>query len=50
MRNRANPTVFALILVLTALAVVIVWPSNPDRYLPRLHPLAQRPRPHNRRV
>ena len=38
MRNRANPTVFALILILTALAVVIVWPSNPDRYLPSFIP------------
>jgi len=38
MRNRANPTVFALILVLTAVAVVIVWPSNPDRYLPDFIP------------
>jgi len=38
MRNRANPAVFALILILTAVAVVIVWPSNPDRYLPDFIP------------
>jgi protein-export membrane protein SecD/preprotein translocase SecF subunit len=38
MRSRANLTVFALILVLTAVAVVIVWPSNPGRYLPDFIP------------
>ncbi len=34
MRSRGNLAVFALIFLLTAMAVVIVWPSNPGRYLP----------------
>jgi protein-export membrane protein SecD/preprotein translocase SecF subunit len=38
MRNSSNVVVFALILLLTAIAVVIVWPSNPDRYLPDFIP------------
>ena len=38
MHNRANLAVFSLILVLTAVAAVIVWPSNPDRYLPDFIP------------
>jgi len=38
MRNRVNPTVFALILVLTAVAVVIVLALQPDRYLPDFIP------------
>ena len=38
MRNPANVAVFAFILVLTAVAVLIVWPSNPGRYLPDLIP------------
>src|SRR4030067_350245 len=38
MRNPANLVVFAFIFVLTAVAVVIVWPSNPDRYLPDFIP------------
>jgi len=38
MRNSGNLVVWALILVLTVVAVVIVWPSNPDRYLPSFIP------------
>jgi protein-export membrane protein SecD/preprotein translocase SecF subunit len=38
MRSRANLTVFAFIFVLTAVAVVVVWPSNPGRYLPDFIP------------
>ena len=38
MRNPTNVAVLALILVLTAVAAVIVWPSNPDRYLPDFIP------------
>ena len=33
MRNPANLIALALIALLTAVAVVIVWPSDPDRYL-----------------
>src|SRR4030042_6010217 len=38
MRNPTNLAVLAFILVLTAVAAVIVWPSNPDRYLPDFIP------------
>src|SRR3972149_2840331 len=38
MRNSSNLVVVSLIFVLTAVAVVIVWPSNPDRYLPDFFP------------
>ena len=38
MRNRANLFTFALIAILTAIAVVIVWPSDPGRYLPGFFP------------
>lgn len=38
MRNPVNPVLLAFILVLTAVAVVIVWPSDPDRYLPDFIP------------
>jgi protein-export membrane protein SecD/preprotein translocase SecF subunit len=38
MRKPANLAVLAFILVLTAVAVIIVWPSNPGRYLPDFIP------------
>jgi len=38
MRSTANLTVFTFVLVLTAVAVIIVWPSNPGRYLPDFIP------------
>ncbi|UCH86183.1 MAG: protein translocase subunit SecD [Dehalococcoidia bacterium] len=38
MRNRANLLTFALIVILTVIAIIIVWPSNPDRYLPDFFP------------
>src|SRR4030042_1730663 len=38
MRKSSSLVVFALIFVLAAIAVVIVWPSNPDRYLPDFIP------------
>jgi len=38
MRNRANLTTFGLIAILTVIAIVIVWPSNPGRYLPDFMP------------
>jgi len=38
MRNPANLLVFGAILVMTVVAVLIVWPSNPDRYLPDFFP------------
>ncbi len=38
MRNRANLLSFAFIVILTAIAVVIVWPSDPGRYLPDFFP------------
>src|SRR4030042_6066592 len=38
MRKPGNLVVLAMILLLTAVAVVIVWPSNPDRYLPDFIP------------
>jgi SecD/SecF fusion protein len=38
MRNRANLLSFVFIVILTAVAVVIVWPSNPGRYLPDFFP------------
>ncbi len=38
MRKTGNRTVLALILLLTAIALVIVWPSNPGRYLPDFFP------------
>ncbi len=38
MRNPVNLIAFALIALLTAVAVVIVWPSDPDRYLPDFFP------------
>ncbi|MCJ7510237.1 MAG: protein translocase subunit SecD [Dehalococcoidia bacterium] len=38
MRNRATLYTFALIAILTAIAVLIVWPSDPGRYLPGFFP------------
>jgi protein-export membrane protein SecD/preprotein translocase SecF subunit len=38
MRNPANLFAFALIAILTVIAIVIVWPSNPGRYLPDFFP------------
>jgi protein-export membrane protein SecD/preprotein translocase SecF subunit len=38
MRNRANLLAFAFIVILTIGAMVIVWPSNPGRYLPDFFP------------
>jgi protein-export membrane protein SecD/preprotein translocase SecF subunit len=38
MRNRANLLAFAFIVILTVGAMVIVWPSNPGRYLPDFFP------------
>ena len=38
MRNRANLVTFAFIVLLTVIAIVIVWPSNPGRYLPDFFP------------
>ncbi len=38
MRNRANLLTFALIAILTVIAIVTVWPSNPGRYLPDFFP------------
>lgn len=38
MRNRANLISFGLIAILTVIAIVIVWPSNPGRYLPDFIP------------
>ena len=38
MRSRGNLGVFAAILLLSAVAVLIVWPSNPGRYLPDFIP------------
>src|SRR4030066_476072 len=38
MRNPANLAVFAAIFVMTVVAVLIVCPSNPDRYLPDFFP------------
>ncbi|MGQ9573208.1 MAG: protein translocase subunit SecD [Dehalococcoidia bacterium] len=38
MRSRANLIAFALIIMLTAIAVIIVWPSDPGRYLPDFLP------------
>jgi len=38
MRNRANLVTFGLIAILTAIAIIIVWPSNPGRYLPDFFP------------
>ena len=38
MRNPVNLVALALIAILTAVAVVIVWPSDPDRYLPDFFP------------
>src|SRR4030066_1345231 len=38
MRNPANLAVFAAIFVLTVVAVLLVWPSTPDRYLPDFFP------------
>jgi protein-export membrane protein SecD/preprotein translocase SecF subunit len=38
MRNRANLITFGLIAILTVIAIVIVWPSNPGRYLPDFMP------------
>jgi len=38
MRNRANLLAFAFIVILTVVAMVIVWPSNPGRYLPDFFP------------
>ena len=38
MRNRANLLTFAFIVILTVIAVIIVWPSNPGRYLPDFFP------------
>jgi len=38
MRNTTNLLTFAFIAILTALAVVIVWPSDPGRYLPGFFP------------
>jgi protein-export membrane protein SecD/preprotein translocase SecF subunit len=38
MRNPANLFAFGLIAILTLIAVVIVWPSDPGRYLPDFFP------------
>src|SRR3990172_9296053 len=38
MRNRSNRIVFALVIVLTVFSVIVVWPNNPDRYLPNFVP------------
>lgn len=38
MRNPANLFAFALIAILTVIAIVIVWPSDPGRYLPDFFP------------
>jgi len=38
MRNRAHLFTFALIAILTAIAIVVVWPSDPGRYLPDFFP------------
>jgi len=38
MRNRAHLFTFALIAILSAIAIVIVWPSDPGRYLPDFFP------------
>jgi SecD/SecF fusion protein len=38
MRNRANLLTFAFIVILTVIAIIIVWPSNPGRYLPDFFP------------
>ena len=38
MRNTTNLLTFAFIAILTALAIVIVWPSDPGRYLPDFFP------------
>jgi len=38
MRNRGHVFTFALIAILTAFAIVVVWPSDPGRYLPGFFP------------
>jgi len=38
MRNPANLFAFGLIAILTVIAIVIVWPSDPGRYLPDFFP------------
>jgi protein-export membrane protein SecD/preprotein translocase SecF subunit len=38
MRNPANLFAFGLIAILTVIAAVIVWPSDPGRYLPDFFP------------
>src|SRR3990170_2846112 len=38
MRNRSNRIVFALVIALTMFSVIVVWPNNPDRYLPNFVP------------
>jgi protein-export membrane protein SecD/preprotein translocase SecF subunit len=38
MRNRANLLTFAFVVILTVIAIVIVWPSDPGRYLPDFFP------------
>ena len=34
MRSTTTVTLFVIVLFLTAFAVIVVWPSDPDRYLP----------------
>src|SRR3972149_2836939 len=38
MRNRSNRIIFALVMALTVFSVIVVWPNNPDRYLPNFVP------------
>jgi heme/copper-type cytochrome/quinol oxidase subunit 4 len=41
MKRWHNLVVLALSIAITALAIVVVWPGAPERYLPRLHTLAK---------
>jgi protein-export membrane protein SecD/preprotein translocase SecF subunit len=38
MHNTTNRLTFALIIILSAVAIITVWPSNPGRYLPDFFP------------
>lgn len=38
MRERSTRIIFAFVVLLTAFSVCVVWPSDPDRYLPNFIP------------
>jgi len=38
MRSRSNRIMFAFVIALTVFSIIVVWPNNPDRYLPNFVP------------